>query len=228
MVRIHEEHRSVKIGAKIGKLTVLGACFSLPIERGTKWCCVCECECHAVCVCEVHALERCGRGSKRSCGLCGRIKRGGPITHGLSRHPLYTIRSHMIRRCHNETNDNYRFYGGRGISVCDEWRNSLQAFYKWGIENGWQDGLEIDRIDSNGNYEPSNCRWVTKKVNGNNTRTNHFLTAFGETKTIMQWSEDERCQVAYNTLSARIRKGWNTELAIVSSSRGSSRKIVMR
>ena len=221
MTMVQEDQLSVKIGNKYGKLTVLGPCFSLPTSRCIKLHCVCECLCGEFCVCQVNGLKT---RHIVSCGICKIISFDPRVTHGLSRHPLYSRWRIMIRRCHNENNDNYKYYGGRGIRVCDEWRNSLEQFYKWGIDNGWKDGLELDRIDTNGNYEPSNCRWVTKKINGNNTRTNRFITAFGETKTMMQWSEDNRCKVSYDTFKVRIKLGWNAELAITQISRCSPRR----
>lgn len=87
-----------------------------------------------------------------------------------SQHPLYRKLNNMINRCHNENHEKYRFYGGRGISVCDLWRNERLAFVVWGLMNGWKPGLEIDRIDNDGDYGPKNCRFVTHKENVRNSR----------------------------------------------------------
>jgi hypothetical protein len=76
----------------------------------------------------------------------------------------------MKERCYSKGHKSYASYGGRGISVCDEWRNSSRAFINWGEENGFEPHLQLDRIDNDGNYEPSNCRWVTRKTNASNTR----------------------------------------------------------
>lgn len=91
-------------------------------------------------------------------------------THGLSKHPLFPKLNKMRSRCYNSKSDDYKYYGGRGITVCDEWLNNPQSFFDWALSNGYKKGLEIDREDNNGNYEPSNCRWVTHDVNSQNTR----------------------------------------------------------
>lgn len=121
----------------------------------------------------------------------------------------------MKSRCDKPTDGSYYKYGGRGIRVCDAWYDYF-AFRSWSIENGYEDGLTIDRIDNEGNYEPSNCRWTDLKTQSRNTRTNRLITAFGETKTMMDWSEDPRCVVSYAALSLRIgRRGWDDERALI-------------
>lgn len=92
-------------------------------------------------------------------------------THGLTNHRLYSIYDHIIQRTENKNHKNFKYYGGRGIKICNEWRKSFIVFYDWAINNGYKDGLTIDRIDVNGNYEPINCRWETMKVQARNTRT---------------------------------------------------------
>ena len=71
----------------------------------------------------------------------------------------------MKARCYKETNDNYKWYGGKGVSICEEWKDKFLIFFEWSIKNNWEAGLQIDRIDSNGNYEPSNCQWITQREN---------------------------------------------------------------
>ena len=90
--------------------------------------------------------------------------------HGLYNSRLYKIRQNMIQRCTNSKVPNYSSYGGRGIIVCNEWKNDLLSFYNWALENGYQEDLSIDRIDPNGNYEPNNCQWVNKSIQSRNTR----------------------------------------------------------
>ena len=138
---------------------------------------------------------------------------------------LNNIFDNMKRRCYNPKNTNYDCYGGRGIKVCDEWNNREQvrfkkgscskgwlAFKKWALENGYQDNLTIDRIDPNGNYEPSNCRWVTMKVQSNNLRNNIRLTYKGRTQTIHQWCEE--LNLNYDCIVNRIKNmGWTVEKA---------------
>ena len=85
--------------------------------------------------------------------------------HGLSKHPLYYKWWSMICRCTYSSNDNYKYYGGKGVRVCQEWLESFLAFYNWSIENGWELGLTIDRLDPEGDYEPGNCRFLTASEN---------------------------------------------------------------
>ncbi len=90
------------------------------------------------------------------------------IRHGLKHHPLYQVWANMKQRCHNERHIQYPEYGGRSIGVCQEWQNDFLFFYDWAIENGWAEGLEIDRKDNDGNYSPDNCRFVTRRINAVN------------------------------------------------------------
>lgn len=85
--------------------------------------------------------------------------------HGLRNHPLYGVWNSMVKRCENERSDNFKYYGGRGIHVCEEWRVHPDSFIYWGIENGYAPGLEIDRIDNDGDYCPENCRFITHQEN---------------------------------------------------------------
>ena len=117
----------------------------------------------------------------------------------------------MISRCNEPKNQKYYAHGARGISVCDEWLNDYDAFYIWAIENGYKVGLWIERIDNNGNYEPSNCRWATRKEQMRNTRRNHFVEYRGERKTIAEWCEI--LKLNYSTVNGRINRGWSAERA---------------
>lgn len=111
-------------------------------------------------------------------------------THGYcTDYPkLYMVWITMKNRCENPNRAKYKDYGARGIKVCDEWHNA-EAFCKWALENGYKEGLQIDRIDNNGNYEPSNCRWVTPKENSRNRRNSVSLTVNNETKCVAEWCE---------------------------------------
>ena len=96
----------------------------------------------------------------------------------------------MKSRCYNPKDTNYKHYGGRGIIVCDEWRKSFAVFYEWVCTSGYEEGRTLDRINNDGNYEPTNCRWATPKEQANNTRINRHLERDGTAKTVSQWAED--------------------------------------
>lgn len=120
----------------------------------------------------------------------------------------------MKRRCTAPSDDKYPIYGGRGIFVCPEW-NDFEAFYAWATTAGYRPGLSIDRINNNGPYSPDNCRWATRATQDNNRRNNYLVSAFGETKTLTEWSQDPRCVVTYEALMFRIkRRDWNSERAL--------------
>lgn len=125
------------------------------------------------------------------------------IKHGLTGTRIYRIWSNMKRRCFNPNAEHYNRYGGRGITVCDEWKNDFMSFYNWSMENGYQEDLTIDRIDNDGNYEPLNCRWATNKEQENNRGSfNINVTYKGKTQTLMQWSEE--IGIPFPTLRYRI------------------------
>lgn len=128
--------------------------------------------------------------------------------------PLYGVWAAVISRCENPTNKSFPSYGGRNIKVCESWRRDYLQFLSWAIGTGYERGLQIDRIDTNGNYTPENCRWVTSKQNNNNRRNNIKVMAFGEIKTISEWADDPRCNIKRKSLERRLYRGWDPELAI--------------
>lgn len=139
-----------------GRLTIVGEPFKKENSRYRKVIATCICG-----VTKEYYLHSLVYSQQLSCG-CLRNEAGEKRkTHGLSNHPLYRAWTEMNRRCYNEKRDNYARYGGRGITVCEEWRNDFKTFYDWAINSGWAEGLWIDRRENDGNYEPSNCRWVT-------------------------------------------------------------------
>ena len=101
---------------------------------------------------------------------------------------LYSVWSTMIHRCEDPKREKYKDYGKRGISVCKEWHDP-NTFMDWAFENGYSDGLQLDRVNNDGNYCPDNCRWVTPKNNSRNRRNTVFLSAQGETKSVAEWCE---------------------------------------
>ena len=132
--------------------------------------------------------------------------------HGLRDTRLFSIWSNMKTRCYNKNVRSYKNYGGKGITICDEWLENFEKFYKWSMSNGYSDELSIDRINPNGNYEPTNCRWVNSKIQANNTSRNHMITHEGITLTVMEWSE--RLNVKYRTIMSRLNSGWSEEDAL--------------
>jgi hypothetical protein len=115
----------------------------------------------------------------------------------------------MLNRCYNKNNDNYKHYGKKGITICEDWKNSFESFVIWAKNNGYNDKLTIDRIDFNGNYCPENCRWVTMEEQANNKKNNIFITYNGKTQTIAQWSRELNIKRA--CLEFRYHKGWEVE-----------------
>ena len=139
-------------------------------------------------------------------------KHGEAIRKNGSRTRLYVIWCHMNERCYNPHFVAFTNYGGRGIRVCEGWRNSFVAFREWAMLNGYNDNLSLDRINNDGNYEPSNCKWSTVKEQSNNRRTNRFITYRGETKTMKQWAET--IGMPYDTFKRRLYYGWSVDEAI--------------
>lgn len=130
----------------------------------------------------------------------------------------------MKNRCYNKNNTAYENYGGRGIGVCQEWLDDFINFYQWTMANGYRDDLTLDRIDVNGNYEPSNCRWATQETQCNNKRDNAKVTYKGETKTITQWARE--LNIHPNTLYSRIEKlDWDIDRAFSEKPRKYSENI---
>jgi hypothetical protein len=128
----------------------------------------------------------------------------------------------MKRRCNNPRDESYQNYGARGISVCEAWSRNYAAFRGWALSHGYRQGLTIDRINNDGQYDPSNCRVVARVVNNRNRRTTRRLTAFGETKTLAEWSQDARCAVGYGALAFRVRSGYAAERAITQARKGAA------
>ena len=136
------------------------------------------------------------------------IKQSGP----------YISWSNMKSRCNNKKSLDYKYYGGKGILVCKEW-NKFSTFYKWSINNGWLEGLTIDRLNNNLGYFPDNCKWSSRSDQVRNTSNNVNITAFNETMCAVDWAKDFRCPISVKTLYKRISRGWNAEKAITEPSK---------
>lgn len=131
--------------------------------------------------------------------------------HGQYGTRLYEIWRTMKKRCTNPKHGQYRNYGGRGIQLCEEWKD-FRLFYEWAIKSGYADNLTLERIDNGDNYSPENCRWATIKEQANNRRSNHIIEYAGERLTLAQWSE--KLGVSWACLYERLRKGWTIERAL--------------
>ena len=122
---------------------------------------------------------------------------------------LYGIYANIKSRCYNSNVPSYKRYGARGITICQEWQNDFKAFYDWAISHGYSDELTIDRIDNDGNYEPSNCRWVSVKEQSTNRCNNHLVTINEMTKALSEWCEFYK--INYKTVRDRLKRGWDYE-----------------
>lgn len=195
-------------GQRFGRLVVEGRDHTR--AKWVYW--ICRCDCGKKKSVIGASLKS---GGTRSCGCLHdeNSKNTKWKTHGESGTRLYRKWQSMKARCYQPNSTKYKNYGGRGITVCDQWRSDYAAFRDWALANGYEDGLTIDRIDVNGNYEPSNCRWTTQKKQQNNRSNNRMLTYNGETKSLTEWAEDTG--ISEMVLRARITKlGWSVERAL--------------
>lgn len=188
-------------GMKFNKLTVIGIASRNPLY----W--ECKCDCGNTTKVRTANLKR---NMVKSCGCLQH--RGNPV-HNLSKTRIYRIYKKMIRRCYTEDDPAYPNYGGRGIKVCDEWKESVESFAEWALQNGYDDSLSIDRINNDGDYCPENCRWANSKTQSNNRRSNIKITIFGETKNMKEWCDI--FNIPRTRVSARIKRGWTPEEAIL-------------
>lgn len=174
------------IGQKFGRLTIKDIIYKEQKGRNRKFA-VCDCDCGKE---HITRLDGILNNKTFSCG-CQKNdhNKGKNYKHFSYGTRLYNIYSSMKQRCYCVSCTCYKYYGGRGITVCDEWKNDFSAFKKWALENGYSDSLTIDRINVNGNYEPNNCRWATKAQQSRNTRRTHFLTYNGITKCLTDWAD---------------------------------------
>lgn len=171
------------------------------------WMCVCSCG-KEVSVC----VQNLKKGHTRSCGCLAEAERKTMhVTHGLSKTPVYRIWGLMIDRCENSRSPGYANYGGRGIRVCSSWRSSFEEFYR---DMGMRPSEKhsIDRIDNQGNYEPRNCRWATKKEQARNKRSSRIITVNGVSACVSEWAD--KCGLKNATVHARLRAGWTAQEAI--------------
>lgn len=164
---------------------------------------VCKCDCGKEKIVRSYDLRD---GKVKSCGCLHAEKvKTNTKTHGKSNTLIYEIWCSMKARCYRTTWKDFLNYGGRGITMCDSWRNDFMSFYEWSMSNGYEEGLSIDRINNDGNYEPSNCRWVTQTRQARNKSTNRLITIDGMTKTLSEWCEVYSVHIS--TAHSRIKRG---------------------
>lgn len=171
-------------GKRFGNLTVLER-VGKDKARNILWKCRCDCGNEIVVrTCELN------RGHTKSCGCYQKeMASKANIKHGESHGKLHQVWLDMRARCKRKSHHAYKWYGGKGISVCDEWENNYLSFQKWAFENGYKNGLTIDRMDGNGNYCPENCRWATRKEQSNNISSCVYFDFMGERLNITQFCE---------------------------------------
>ena len=192
-------------GKKYGRLTAVE--FDHKEKTNAVW--KCRCDCGRILLVDFYKLIY---GNTKSCG-CLRKEFPNNLIHGFARewkrHPLYSIWSSMRDRCNNPKNHAFHNYGGRGIKVCNRWDD----FTKFKNDMGKRPRLHsLDRIDNNGNYEPSNCHWANRSQQMANCRINVNVKFRGEIKNLTEWSRITK--IPRPCLRARLRRGWNIELAL--------------
>lgn len=190
-------------GQQFGRLT---AVQKVNATGRARW--LCKCSCGRTTVVDLCALQS---GATKSCG-CLQKERASAVGLGNTKYVgkdeqrIADVYEGMKKRCYNPHNHNYKNYGARGISICDEWLHDKPSFVQWSLKNGYKQGLSIDRIDNDGPYSPDNCRWASLEQQHNNRRDNRLVTVDGETHSIAEWSRKLRLDQSalYRLSDARI------------------------
>lgn len=166
---------------------------------------LCKCDCGTKRIVRGSGLTN---GSSHSCGCYNREMSTFKNTKMVRLHDikLYNVWKSIKQRCLNQNCKAYPDYGGRGITICDEWKNDFWSFYDWSIDNGYANRLTIDRKDNNKGYCPDNCRIATYKEQALNTRRNHYITIDGETKTAQEWADISG--IDQKLICDRVARGW--------------------
>ena len=197
------------IGVKYGRLTVLGTAPHRSKDGRLMWRLLCECG---------NEIERVAKsvvsGNTKSCGCLAKdvtaARNKAMAKHGKCNTPTFNVWSNMKERCLNSNHKSYHRYGGRGISICSRWLESFQNFLDDMGE--MPEGMSIDRIDVNGNYEPSNCRWATYEEQANNRENNRLIEYDGKRQTIAMWARE--LGMSRQALRHRLEAGWTIEEAM--------------
>lgn len=194
-------------GQKFGRLTALYRLHNYH-KKCTYWLCICDCG-NLKIIKYIHLTS----GHTKSCGcLQKEIVYKQSTKHGLEGTRLYNTYYNMRSRCYNKNNKEYKNYGGRGITICDEWLNDFMAFYNWSINNHYQENLTIDRIDNDVGYSPSNCRWVNNTSQQRNKRNNNIITINNESHCLSEWCE--LLKIKRDTVYKRLKYGWDIYKAL--------------
>lgn len=203
------------IGLKFNRLTVI------EYVSYSKYLCLCDCG-NTIIVSSADLKS----GHTKSCGCYKKesSQNNHLKKHGLSKERVYRIWKGMKSRCYNAQNIEFNIYGGRGIKICDEWKNNFVNFYNWSMSNGYLDNLTIDRIDVNGNYEPNNCRWISLNAQQRNRRAKRSITYNGITHCIIEWAEIYN--INRKTLTTRLNAGWSIENALTTPVRKLTKHIL--
>lgn len=191
-------------GERYGKLVAVNPTDKRTKSGGVIW--VFKCDCGNTKISPANSVKS---GLIKSCGcLCH--------THGMTGTRLFNIWVDMRQRCYNKNYPQFYLWGGKGVKVCDEWLQDFMTFYNWAIENGYANNLSIERKDSNGNYEPSNCKWATPKEQARNISTNRMVTIDGETKGLSEWLDTS--PITISTFYKRKNKGMTDKEALFTPS----------
>ena len=190
-------------GQVFGKLTVIERCENNTKSGNAQWLCICACGNKAI----VNG-SKLRNGRTKSCGC----NRKNSVAQGYSKTRLYRIWTNMKNRCYKSSHDSYKYYGLLGIKVCHIWKYSFIDFKKWAEQNGYDDDLSIDRINSKGNYEPSNCRWINQKQQMNNVKSNHRVMYKHTNYTLSELAD--KFNLKHHTLTNRLKLGWSIEQAV--------------
>ena len=199
-------------GQRIGHLTVIRR--NGMKGHNTGW--LCQCDCGR----EITVAGQYLRSGQTMCADC-KNKNERFWKHGMSKTRLFNIWSHMKNRCNQPKCDSYKHYGGRGIKVCNDWCNDFNSFKEWALSNGYSDNLTLDRIDVNGNYEPSNCRWVPQKQQARNQRRTIYVETPDGIMTISEAAE--KYNLEYACILYRYHQGMKGETLVSESSRPKAR-----
>lgn len=199
-------------GKRFGRWTVLKRAEN----KGNTVMWECKCDCGNYGFVTSHSLTS---GNSKSCGCYHKeIAKKISTTHGKSNTKLFGVWNGMIERTTNKNNQSYYNYGERGITICDEWKDDFKSFYDWAINNGYKDGLSIDRIDNDKGYYPENCRWVGNFEQANNKRNNHKIEFNGEIHGIEEWARI--IGISGSSLLSRLKNGWTLEQALTTKPNG--------